>query len=422
MIVYKFGGASVRSAEGIQNIVKIVSTVTDDIFIVVSAMGKTTNAMEVVLDCFMKNDKSGARTKLQEVEDYHTDIIKALFLNKEQGIKAIGPLFQAIRTYIDESLPTDYDRCYDHLVSYGEIISTTIVSAYLKESNLENTWLDMRKLLVTDSNFREANVRMDESQKRLSGAVDFSKSKIYISQGFIGANLNGDPTTLGREGSDYTAAVVGNLLNAQSVSIWKDVPGILNADPRLFPNTVLIPELSYLDAVELAYSGAQIIHPKTIKPLENKGIPLYVRPFGNPSEVGSVIKANPETPIVVPILILRKNLVLVTIRPRDFSFVLEESLSHAFAIFHKHRLKISLIQSSAVSISVCVDDSRYLSAALDELANEFKVSYNTDLELLTIRGSNDAIVTETTAGRTIMLSQRTRRMARFILKMPLPLS
>lgn len=422
MIVYKFGGASVRSAEGIQNIVKIVSTVTDDLFIVVSAMGKTTNAMEVVLDCFMKNDKSGARTKLQEVEDYHTDIIKALFLNKEQGIKAIGPLFQAIRTYIDESLPTDYDRCYDHLVSYGEIISTTIVSAYLKESNLENTWLDMRKLLVTDSNFREANVRMDESQKRLSGAVDFSKSKIYISQGFIGANLNGDPTTLGREGSDYTAAVVGNLLNAQSVSIWKDVPGILNADPRLFPNTVLIPELSYLDAVELAYSGAQIIHPKTIKPLENKGIPLYVRPFGNPSEVGSVIKANPETPIAVPILILRKNLVLVTIRPRDFSFVLEESLSHAFAIFHKHRLKISLIQSSAVSISVCVDDSRYLSAALDELANEFKVSYNTDLELLTIRGSNDAIVTETTAGRTIMLSQRTRRMARFILKMPLPLS
>ncbi len=422
MIVYKFGGASVRSAEGIQNIVKIVSTVTDDLVIVVSAMGKTTNAMEVVLDCFMKNDKSGARMKLQEVEDYHTDIIKALFINKEQGIKAIEPLFQAIRVYIDEALPTDYDRCYDHLVSYGEIISTTIVSAYLKESNLENTWLDMRKLLVTDSNFREANVRMDESQKRLSGAVDFSKSKIYISQGFIGANLNGDPTTLGREGSDYTAAVVGNLLNAQSVSIWKDVPGILNADPRLFPNTVLIPELSYLDAVELAYSGAQIIHPKTIKPLENKGIPLYVRPFGNPSEVGSVIKATPETPIAVPILILRKNLVLVTIRPRDFSFVLEESLSHAFAIFHKHRLKISLIQSSAVSISVCVDDSRYLSAALDELANEFKVSYNTDLELLTIRGSNDAIVAETTAGRTIMLSQRTRRMARFILKMSLPLS
>jgi len=422
MIVYKFGGASVRSAEGIQNIVKIVSNVKDDLFIVVSAMGKTTNAMEVVLDCFMKNDKEGAFIKLKEVEDYHIEIIKALFSNAEGGIKAIEPLFHAICNYIEVAIPTDYDRCYDHLVSYGEVISTTIVSAYLKESHIENNWLDMRKMLVTDSNFREANVRMDESQKRLTEAVDFTKSKIYISQGFIGANMNGDPTTLGREGSDYTAAVVGNLLDAQSVSIWKDVPGILNADPRLFPNTVLIPELSYLDAVELAYSGAQIIHPKTIKPLENKGIPLYVRPFGSPEEAGSVIKATTESPIGVPVLILRKNLVLVTIRPRDFSFVLEESLSRAFTIFHKHRLKISLIQSSAVSISVCVDDSRYLSAALDELANEFKVSYNTELELLTIRGTNDAIIEETTAGRTIMLSQRTRRMARFLLKMPLTLS
>ncbi len=417
MKVYKFGGASVKSADGIRNIVKIVSGVKDNLFIVVSAMGKTTNAMEVVLEHFMKTDKTASLDKLEEVEQYHRDIIGELFAKPENGLNAVLPLFDELISYINTSIADDYDRCYDHLVSYGEVISTRIVSAYLHESGLGNTWLDMRKLLVTDSNFREANVRMDESRTRLKAAADFSKERLYVGQGFIGSNLKGDPTTLGREGSDYTAAVVGNLLDAESVSIWKDVPGILNADPRIFDNTVHIPELTYFDAVELAYSGAQIIHPKTIKPLENKNIPLYVRPFGTPGEAGSVIKATTANPIDVPVLILRKNLVLVTIRPRDFSFVLEESLSKAFAVFNKHRLKISLIQSSAVSTSECVDSTRYLYAAIDELSNEFKVSYNTDLELLTIRGTNDDIIAATTTDRTIMLSQRTRRIARFLMKM-----
>ena len=274
----------------------------------------------------------------------------------------------------------------------------------------------MRGLLVTDSNFREANVRIDESQIRLQIAADFTKNRIYIGQGFIGANIKGHSTTLGREGSDYSAAVVGNLLNAESVTIWKDVPGILNADPRLFEDTVHIPELTYLDAVELAYSGAQIIHPKTIKPLENKNIPLYVRPFGNPSEAGSVIKATIEKPIDVPILIVRKNQVLITVRPRDFSFVLEESLLKAFAVMNKHRLKVAMIQSSAISISVCVDNSRYLAGALDELGNDFKVTYNDGLELLTIRGITDEIVQKTTHGRVLLLTQRTRRSGRYLMK------
>ncbi len=205
-------------------------------------------------------------------------------------------------------------------------------------------------------------------------------------------------------------------MNAESVSIWKDVPGILNADPRLFENTVLIPEMTYLDAVELAYSGAQIIHPKTIKPLQNKNIPLFVRPFGSPTEAGSVIKATTEKPIDVPVLILRKNQILITVRPRDFSFVLEESLSKAFAVMNKHRLKVSLIQSSAISISVCVDNSRYLSGALDELGNEFNVNYNDNLELLTIRGISDEIVAKTTGSRTILLKQETRRSGRFLMR------
>ena len=416
MKVYKFGGASVRSAEGIRNIVRIVSGVNDNLFVVVSAMGKTTNAMEVVLDCFMKADHAGAIQILVEVENYHREIIAELFSDSAIGETAVEPLFAELEKYIIEGIGDDYDRCYDHLVSYGELFSTCIVSAFMAESGTANAWLDMRDLIVTDSNYREANVRMNDSQVRLKKAVDFAKNKIYVGQGFIGANIKGDPTTLGREGSDYSAAVVGNLLDAESVTIWKDVPGILNADPRIFENTVHIPELTYLDAVELAYSGAQIIHPKTIKPLENKQIPLYVRPFGSPTDAGSVIKATTEKPINVPVLILRKNQVLVTIRPRDFSFVLEESLSKAFAVMNKHRLKVSMIQSSAISISVCVDNNRYLAGALDELSNDFKVNYNEGLELLTIRGINDETVNQTTAGRTILVSQRTRRSGRFLMK------
>jgi len=416
MKVYKFGGASVRSAEGIRNIYNIVSGVDDNLFIVISAMGKTTNAMEVVLEHFMKANRNESLQKLDEVENYHYNIIDELFSNPQNGYFAIDPYFLELKNLITNGIGDDYDRWYDSLVSFGEVISTRIISAYLAESGIENSWLDMRGLLVTDSNFREANVRMDESQIRLQNAADFNNHRIYIGQGFIGANANGTPTTLGREGSDYSAAVVANLLDAESVTIWKDVPGILNADPRLFENTVLIPELTYLDAVELAYSGAQIIHPKTIKPLQNKGIPLYVSPFGNPSEKGSVIKAVTEKPIDIPVLILRKNQVLVTVRPRDFSFVLEESLSKAFVIMNKHRLKVSLIQSSAISISVCVDNNRYLAGALDELGNEFKVSYNDGLELLNIRGITEEIVSKTTTGRTILLVQRTRRSGRFLMK------
>jgi aspartate kinase len=372
--------------------------------------------MEIVLDNFMKANHNVALEKLAEVEQYHHQIIDELFTDTSLGEKAIKPLFDELKNYISTAVGDNYDRCYDRIVSYGELISTKIISAYLLKCGIQNEWLDMRALLVTDSNFREANVKMDESQLRLQLAVDFTQCHCFIGQGFIGANIKAEPTTLGREGSDYSAAIVGNLLNAESVSIWKDVPGILNADPRLFENTVHIPELTYLDAVELAYSGAQIIHPKTIKPLENKHIPLYVRPFGSPNEAGSVIKTATDKPIDVPILILRKNQVLITIRPRDFSFVLEESLSKAFILMNKHRLKVAMIQSSAISISVCVDNSRYLADALDELGNDFKVSYNENLELLTIRGITDEIVAKTTAGRSVLLSQRTRRSGRFLMK------
>ena len=416
MEVYKFGGASVRSPQGIRNIAKIVSSFKGNLFIVVSAMGKTTNALELVLEAFMKAEKSNALELLTEVEKYHLDIMNELFEGKVNSEEIIKPTLEKLKAIITDSIGDDYDRYYDLIVSYGEIISTRIVSAYLTYAGIENQWLDMRNLLVTDSNFREANVRENLSQRRLKKAVDFKKCKVYLGQGFIGANISGNPTTLGREGSDFTAAMVANLLDAERVTIWKDVPGILNADPRIFPDTVLIPELSYLDAVELAFSGAQIIHPKTIKPIENKNIPLYVKPFDNPLETGSVIKSETLNPIEVPILILRQDQVLVTMRPHDFSFVLEESLSKAFNTMKKHRLKVSLIQSSAISISVCVDNTRYLSGALDELANDFNVNFNDNLVLLTIRGINDEIIQKHTEGKTILLQQQTRRIARFLMR------
>lgn len=416
MKVFKFGGASVRNADGIKNIVKIIQKERDSLFIVISAMGKTTNALEVVLDYFMKGNKTMALEKLAEVEQYHVEIIHDLFRQPHTGMVAINPLLNELKHYINDEFGDDYDKCYDRLVSYGELFSTTLISAYIFESGYHNHWLDMRKYIVTDSNFREANVKMEESAEKLQSIARKNLRQICIGQGFIGANSKGNPTTLGREGSDYTAAVVANLLDAESVTIWKDVPGVLNADPKIFPDAVKIPELTYYDAVELAYSGAQIIHPKTIRPLENKKIPLFVKPFNNPEEEGSVIKSSIAKPINIPVLILRKNQVLVTLRPKNFSFVLEESLSKIFMILHKNRMKVSMIQSSAVSISISMDNNRYLPQTLDELGTDFKVSYNDKLELLNIRGINAEVISKTTEGREVLLTQKTRRIGRFLMR------
>ncbi|MBO7259346.1 MAG: aspartate kinase [Paludibacteraceae bacterium] len=416
MKIYKFGGASVRSAQGIKNLEYILRQETGSLFVVISAMGKTTNAMEMVLDYFVNRQTEQLQNKWQEVKDYHLSVATDLTDDKEWANDVLSPVFQQVEHIFSDVVPMDYDQTYDSLVSYGEILSTTLIASYLKRVGLDACWLDMRRLLRTDSNFREATVHLEASQHTLMEAIQTNKATVYIGQGFIAGNKHGQPTTLGREGSDYTAAVVGNLLNAESVTIWKDVPGILNADPRLFADTVLIPELTYYDAVELAYSGAQIIHPKTIKPLENKSIPLYVKPFENPQAAGSVIKANVSSAIDVPVLIVRKNQVLITIRPLDFSFVLENSLSKLFVLLDKHRLKVSLIQSSAVTISVCVDNVKRLSAALDELSNEFRVSYNEGLELLTVRGVTDVVENKVTAERDVLMKQRTRRTAKYLMK------
>lgn len=435
MKVYKFGGASVKDADGVRNLQQIVAQESDDLVIVVSAMGKTTNALESMLADLLANKDEEASEKWDDILKYHFNIMIGLGFSDEFGYEVSGKLGKGwqprqlrdagVRRVfghligdgsVNSKVANVYERAYDAVVSIGERMSTTIVTAYLQQCGMDAVRWDMTRLLQTDETFREAVVDMEASGKLIRKAWDkIEGRKIVVAQGFIGGTKNGEPTTLGREGSDYSAAIIGNLLDAESVTIWKDVPGILNADPRLVSETTKIDELSYNDAVELAYSGAQVIHPKTIRPLENKHIPLYVKPFGDAKAAGSIIKDEAKA-IDVPVYIWRKNQVLITMRAKDFSFVLEESLSHIFAIINKYRLRVSLIQSSAVTISVCVDSTRYVQDAIRELGDDYKVSWNEGLSLLTIRGTTPEILRREQEGRTILLSQTTRRTARFVIK------
>lgn len=436
MKVYKFGGASVKDAKGVRNLQQIVAQESDDLVIVVSAMGKTTNALEALLADLLANKDEEATEKWKDILKFHFGIMDGLDFSNALGREVSRKLGggwqpQQLRDAgvkrvlgnligdgsVNSKVANVYERAYDAVVSMGERMSTTIVAAYLWQCGIDVVLWDMTWLLQTDETFREAAVDMEASEKLIRKAWDkIEGRKIVVAQGFIGGTKNGEPTTLGREGSDYSAAIIGNILGAESVTIWKDVPGILNADPRLVSETTKIDELSYNDAVELAYSGAQVIHPKTIRPLENKHIPLYVKPFGDVKAAGSIIKDEAK-PIDTPIYIWRKNQILVTMRAKDFSFVLEESLSHIFEIVKRNRLKVSLIQSSAVTISVCMDnDGRRVQQAIAELQNDYKVSWNEGLSLLTIRGTTSEILRREQGGRTILLSQTTRRTARFVMK------
>ena len=411
MKVFKFGGASVKDASGVRNLERIVrmNSTSDGLMVVVSAMGKTTNALERVVDYLETGKEEMALTQWVDIIDHHVAIMKELGLQPGSDIRLQGEI------PFDPALP--YDQNYDQIVSLGEIMSTQIIAVYLLKQGLSVEWWNMPKLLRTDPTWREAVVDDAVSSAAIrSGWERTNRPQVVVTQGFIGGTADGYRTTLGREGSDYTAALLGNYLNAESVTIWKDVPGILNADPRIEPNTILIPSLRYQDAVELSYSGAQIIHPKTIRPLENKHIPLLVKPFGDPTAEGSRIAEDGVGPINVPVYIWRKNQILITMRAKDFAFALESSLSEIFEIIHHHRLKVSLIQSSAVTISVCVDNTRFVPAAIEALQTHFNVSYNDHLSLLTIRGTTPEILEQAKAGRTIMLSQTTRRTARLVVK------
>ena len=413
MLVYKFGGASVKDASGIRNLCSIVSGTDARLFVVVSAMGKTTNMLERVVQTLFSGRRDEAMQLLEStVLRPHHAACSELGLDAECIASGVSGLREAV-IRASEGHGQQYDKVYDSIVSYGEVLSTLIVSSYLRACGQDAVWLDMRALLRTDSTYREANVLHRESA-RLLGAATAESHRIYVSQGFIGANSQGDATTLGREGSDYSAALVGNMLDAESVTIWKDVPGILNADPRVMPDAVLIPELTYYDAVELAYSGAQVIHPKTIRPLENKSIPLYVKPFANPDARGTRISGEAHQPIGVPVVIERHEVVLITIRPLDFAFVMEESLPHVFSVLQQHGLKVSLIQSSAVTVSIAVNASRRISEAIDYLRASYRVSYNDGLTLLTIRQTNAEVESRLAPKDGVLLEQRTRKTVKYL--------
>ena len=408
MKVYKFGGASVKDASGVRNLKDIVAQASDDLMVVISAMGKTTNALERLVVALAKGDEPTADTEWIGILDQHVHIMRDLGLQPNVDVRL--PLMP------EYNKEWSYDQNYDQIVSLGEIMSTQIVAVFLLKSGIPTEWWNMPKLLQTDDTWREAQVDLQTSAQIIrAGWERAARPHVVVAQGFIGGTAAGLRTTLGREGSDYTAALLGNFLNAESVTIWKDVPGILNADPRLVANTVKIDKLTYHDAVELAYSGAQVIHPKTIRPLENKKIPLFVKPFGDPAAEGSVITEKAE-PINVPVYIWRMNQVLITLRAKDLAFVLEESLSHIFQIIHTNRLKVSLIQSSAVTISVCVDNSRFVPQAIEQLQEAYRVTWNENLNLLTIRGTTPEILKREQDGRDILLSQLTRRTAKLVIK------
>lgn len=416
MRVFKFGGASVKDAQGVKNLTEIVRQTTDDLVVVVSAMGKTTNALERIVETIGQGDKQAVNSRWKELLAYHEQIANELGVKVQEVVAddVLGAVL-AHRNAKDAA----YDDLYDTIVSVGELMSTAIVAAYLNKVGISAQLWNMPELLITDGSFREAVVNMQASAQQVQHAWhDPYRPRVVVAQGFIGGTHTGHRTTLGREGSDYTAALIANYLDAESVTIWKDVPGILNADPRLEENTVLIPELNYFEAVELAYSGAQVIHPKTIRPLENKQIPLFVRPFMQPELPGTIIKSAPTKPVNVPVYIWRKEQVLITMRAKDFSFVLEDSLTHIFDIIGRCRLKVSLIQSSAVTISVCVDNSRNLKKAIQLLSEQYAVTYNEHLSLLTIRGTTPELIEHERQGRTILLSQLTRRTAKFVIANP----
>ena len=408
MRVYKFGGASVKDANGVRNLKEIVAQSSDDLMVVISAMGKTTNALERVVAALAQDDEQTAEQEWLNVLDQHVYIMQDLGLKPNLDVRL--PLMP------EYNKDWSYDQNYDQIVSLGEIMSTQIVAVFLLKSGIPTEWWNMPKLLQTDNMWREAQVDLQASSQIIrAGWERTTRPHVVVTQGFIGGTKDGFRTTLGREGSDYTAALLGNFLDADSVTIWKDVPGILNADPRLVSDTVKIDNLTYHDAVELAYSGAQVIHPKTIRPLENKKIPLYVKPFGAPTATGSVITDRAE-PISVPVYIWRMNQVLITLRAKDLAFVLEESLSHIFGIIHANRLRVSLIQSSAVTISVCVDKTRFVPQAIEQLQDMYRVTWNENLSLLTIRGTTPDILKREQEGRDILLSQLTRRTAKLVIK------
>jgi len=406
--VYKFGGASVKDASSVRNVSQIVKKSGETrLIVVISAMGKVTNALETVVHALFDQGIEKALVKLDEVKSHHTNEVIELFENEQDILHTIIELFGRVEAYIKSSPQVNFNFDYDQIVSLGELLSSTIVNAYFISTGLQSKWLDARHLIKTDATYGEAKVLWDQTEKGICEYFvnAFDNAEVVVTQGFIASVQDGKTTTLGREGSDYTASIFSYCLNAESLSIWKDVPGIMTGDPKRFENLTKIDRLSYQEAVEMTYYGAKVIHPKTIKPLQNKGIPLYVKSFVEPESDGTLISS--EVILTYPpVIVLEDNQALVHISTKDFSFVAEHHLSMIFDLFTKTRVKVNMMRNTAISFTICThNDSTKLEKLVDVLEHDFKIVIDKGCELITVRHFNNEVVDELLRGKILLYQE-----------------
>ncbi len=405
MRIFKFGGASVKDAESVKNVVKVLQTVGhDNTLVIVSAMGKMTNAFESLINHYF-NNKSQVKSSLAVIINYHTNILNGLFSSENHIIYTKIKMFMnEMEAFLNVNKSPDYNFVYDQVVGYGELVSTTILSTYLNEVGLKNEWLDVRELIKTDNFYRRSKVNWEVTQSLISKNVN--TKQLNITQGFLGSDSNNFTTTLGREGSDYSAAILAYCLNAENVTIWKDVPGVLNADPRYFEKTQLLHQISYREAIELAFYGASVIHPKTLQPLQRKEIPLYVKSFVNPEANGTCVSKGKDLDPKIPCFIVKKNQVLISLSTLDFSFIVEENISEIFNLLHLYKMKVDVIQNSAISFSVCIDNNyNNLEKLLHHLKAKFKVTYDDNVSLYTIRHYDNEAIKSIEKHKDVLLKQ-----------------
>lgn len=417
MLVFKFGGASVKNADAVRNIVGILKGYKSQIIVVVSAMGKTTNNLEGVIDNYVNKNGDALIKEVETLKKYHYAIVDDLFDNKSQLIyKELDKVFGELERKLDKEPSLNYDHDYDQIICFGELLSTKIITHYLLAQKIKAEWKDVRFSIKTNNAYREARVNWDVTKELVNEHFQFGVNQILVTQGFLGSTIDNITTTLGREGSDYTGAVLAHVLKAKKLIIWKDVPGVLNADPKWFDDTVLLNELSYLDAIELAYYGASVIHPKTIKPLQNKNINLHVKSFKNPEAEGTVI-SNVVYEKLVPSFIFKMDQVLIRISPRDFSFIAEDHLQTIFGNLSDNRVKINLMQNSALKFLICINnDKRKLPKIIDQLEADFKVSYETGLELITIRYFDESTIERVMINKELILEHRDKKNIQLIVR------
>lgn len=421
MKIFKFGGASVKDAAAVRNVAEIVSLYDGQkITIVVSAMGKTTNKLEEVVTALSQKDRKIFTALVDDLMLFHETILGELFHERHFAVYAeMEAIFEALRLRFDQSFSDNYSFEYDQIVSIGEVLSSVILAAYLREKGFPAVWADARKLIRTDHLYQEGTVDWSKTESLIQERFLplFSEVNIQVTQGFIGHTPEGFTTTLGREGSDYTAGIFAYCTNAESVTIWKDVPGMLNADPKYFDNTVKLDQISFKEAIELSYYGASVIHPKTIKPLQNKDIPLYVKSFLDPTASGTIIQKNSENDALIPSFIFKNDQVLFSFTTTNFSFIVEENLSDIFSRLSKINAKINLMQNSALDFSILMDRSKInIDQVLELFKDTYSVKFNEGLTLITIRHYDQATIDRVTENKEIILEQKTRQTARIVVK------